>query len=243
MKDREQRTSHDLNSFWDPVSHTFACKLQLGVCNRLQGRLCYRNHDDLRLVFPLIWVPASCPCLRLRGLELRSLSLCDTRKPVSNVTKATKPALKPEASQAQATVSQCQCECEGCLIGNCPKEIKKLGLIPEVSPGCICKAVIYQTCFVPSTCAVKFHECFCNSLNMFQDGMCTCHDMFLSNLSRAQSNLMLCLTCLACWLSRVVLVVLLEVLEAWLGRIMLGLSCLVEKVEIRHLVLKPRLAL
>ena len=39
------------------------------------------------------------------------------------------------------------------------------------------------------------------------------------------------------------LVVLLEVLEAWLGRVMLGLSCLVEKVEIRHLVLKPRLAL
>ena len=164
-------------------------------------------------------------------------------KPVSNVIKATKPALKPEDSQAQATVSQCQCECEGCLIGNCPKEIKKLGLIPEVSPGCICKAVIYQTCFVPSTCAVKFHECFCNSLNMFQDGMCTCHDMFLCNLGRALSNLMLCLTCLACWLSRVVLVVLLEILEAWLGRVMFGLSCLVEKIEIRHLVLKPRLAL
>ena len=166
-----------------------------------------------------------------------------TAKPVSNVTKATKPALKPEDSRAQATVSQCQCECEGCLIGNCPKEIKKLGLIPEVSPGCICKAVIYQTCFVPSTCAVKFHECFCNSLNMFQDGMCTCHDMFLCNLGRALSNLVLCLTCLACWLSRVVLVVLLEILEAWLGRVMFGLSCLVEKIEIRHLVLKPRLAL
>ena len=176
------------------------------------------------------------------GAQITEASVT-TAKPVSNVTKATKPALKPEDSQAQATVSQCQCECEGCLIGNCPKEIKKLGLIPEVSPGCICKAVIYQTCFVPSTYAVKFHECFCNSLNMFQDGMCTCHDMFLCNLSRALSNLMLCLTCLACWLSRVVLVVLLEILEAWLGRVMFGLSCLVEKIEIRHLVLKPRLAL
>ena len=164
-----------------------------------------------------------------------------TAKPVSNATKATKPALKPEAGQAQATVSQCQCECEGCLIGNCPKEIKKLGLIPEVSPGCICKAVIYQTCFVPSTCAVKFHECFCNSLSMFQDGMCTCHDMFLCNLGRALSNLMLCLTCLACWLSRVVLVVLLEILEAWLGRVMFELSKVVEslvRLNARHLMLK-----
>ena len=125
-------------------------------------------------------------------------------KPLSSSTRVNKPASKPEASQAQATINQCQCECEGCLIGNCPKEIKKLGLTPEVSPGCICKAVIYQTCFVPSTCAVNFHEWFCNSINMFQDGVCTCHDMFLGNLSRALSDLMLCLTCLACWLSRVV---------------------------------------
>ena len=174
------------------------------------------------------------------GAQITEASVI-TAKPVSNVTKATKPALKPEDSQAQATVGQCQCECEGCLIGNCPKEIRKLGLIPEVSPGCICKAVIYQTCFVPSTCAVKFHECFRNSLNMFQDGMCTCHDMFICNLCRTLNNLMLCLTCLACWLSRVVLVVLLEILEAWLGRVMFELSKVVEslvRLNARHLMLK-----
>ena len=172
--------------------------------------------------------------------EAQSVSTTATVvKPLSNSAKVNKPALKPEASQVQATVNQCQCECEGCLIGNCPKEIKKLGLTPEVSPGCICKAVIYQTCFVPSTCAVKFHERFCNSLNMFQDSMCTCHVTFLSNLSKALDNLMLCLICL----SRVALVGLLEVGLVGLGEVMVGLVRLVERLCPRHLVLKPRLAL
>ena len=187
------------------VTHLFAnCSWVYAIDSREDYAI--ETMKDLGMTIPPNFgSPSLVPVSLSSRPEAQSASTTATVvKPLSSSAKVNKPASNPEASQAQATINQCQCECEGCLIGNCPKDIKKRGLNPELPPGCICKAVIYQTCFVPSTCAVKFREWFCNSLNMFQDGMCTCHDMFLSNLSRALSNLMLCLTCLACWLSRVV---------------------------------------
>ena len=151
-------------------------------------------------------------------------------KPLSKVLKASKPALKPEASQAQASVTSavCECSCEGCLIGNCPKEFKALGLSPEVLPGCVCAAMC-KTCFAVQDRVSSLSD----SLHMFQPSMAP------GRLRRVLSKSLLRLICL----SRVVLVGLLEVVGVWLGRTMIGLVRLVEKLCIRHLVLKPRLAL
>ena len=163
-------------------------------------------------------VPAS-PSSR-PGAQITEAS-ATAAKPLSSVTKVCKPATKPEASQAQASVksSVCECSCEGCLIGNCPKEIRALGLTPESLPKCVC-AAMYKTCFAVQDRMLPL----CDSFHMSWPSMTPLR------LSRILSRSLMCLICL----SRVVLVELSEVVKACLSKVVESLV----RLNARHLMLK-----
>ena len=163
-------------------------------------------------------VPAS-PSSR-PGAQITEAS-ATAAKPLSSVTKVCKPATKPEASQAQASVksSVCKCSCEGCLIGNCPKEIRALGLTPESLPKCVC-AAMYKTCFAVQDRMLPL----CDSFHMSWPSMTPLR------LSRILSRSLMCLICL----SRVVLVELSEVVKACLSKVVESLV----RLNARHLMLK-----